>query len=88
MNGRVYVQNSAEKKAGWLSSDGFSLPKSVEGCVLTDDVEKSLVFDVDNVNAFCLLNSFIEKGCCVVVSDSRIIRSEREPSASPFTTVY
>lgn len=86
MNGRAYIQNG--DRFGWIKRDPkFVIPKSIEDVVLTSDVTESLVFDVDNMSGFSLLNSLVSNGYSVVIGDTYIHRNVAEPSASPFTTL-
>lgn len=88
MNGRAYVQNNNKDRKGWImESDSYRLPITYPQCLLTDDVEKSLVFDVDSGDGFNLLNSFIENGYIVVIASNIINRKPVMPSASPFSPV-
>ena len=86
MNGRAYVQK--EDRFGWIKRDPkFVIPKSADDVVLTTDVAESLVFDVDNMSGFSLLNSLVSNGYSIVIGDTYIHRNVAEPSASPFTTL-
>ena len=84
MQGRVYIQKA--DKSGWIVRDKTHvIPKTVNDVKLTYDVEKSLVFDVDNVSGFTILNLLIEDGWNVLIGDSHIHKKQVMPSASPFT---
>lgn len=84
MQGRAYVQKG--EKFGWIVSDKTHvIPKTVNEVKLTSDVAKSLVFDVDNVAGFTILNLLIEDGWSVLIGDSHIHLKQVMPSASPFT---
>lgn len=84
MQGRAYVQKG--EKFGWIVSDKTHvIPKTVNDVKLTSDVTKSLVFDVDNVAGYTILNLLIEDGFMVVIGDSFVHKNQAAPSASPFT---
>ena len=86
MNGRAFVQKG--NRFGWVQRDPKSvIPKSAGEVMLTPDVTKSLVFDVDNPTGFNLLNSLIEDGYMVVIGDTYIHKKVEEPSASPFSPI-
>lgn len=86
MQGRAYVQKG--DKFGWIKRDPKSvIPKSADDVILTADVTESLVFDVDNVAGFSLLNSLVSNGYSVVIGDIYIHKKVAAPSASPFTPV-
>ena len=89
MLGRVYAQKGNEE-GGWVCNcDPFNLlqPKSKDDVILSHDINKACVFDVDNVNGFKLINGLIADGYIVCIGPNIIHRKEAEPSASPFTEI-
>ena len=86
MNGSAYVQKG--DRFGWILRDPkYVIPKSSSEVMLTPDVTKSLVFDVDNMDGYSLLNSLINDGYSVVIGDTFVHTRLATPSASPFTPV-
>lgn len=86
MTGIVYAKKG--KRFGWVVGDNvFFIPKNISKVGLTEDPDRALVFDVDNVEGFKFLNAMIEDGYTVVIGSSHIHKKPALPSASPFTPI-